>query len=143
MVSSCLPSSVPRPVTPSRSAKRLPGTADILGAFVTGDRARTTASQTEAERVRTLVEAAEKVHPGARARLVAGHGKCWDEDRYARGAFALLKPGQLTELGPALASADGCVHFTGDHTPHRPGWMHGAVASAKRVVREVRAARGV
>jgi monoamine oxidase len=29
------------------------------------------------------------------------------------------------------------VHFAGDGTSHRPGFMHGAVASAKRVVAEI------
>ena len=33
--------------------------------------------------------------------------------------------------------AEGRVHVAGDHTSHMPGWMHGALASAKRVVTEV------
>lgn len=67
--------------------------------------------------------------------------KCWDEDPFARGAYAWFRPGQMAELGRMLASVEGRVHFAGDHTSHRPGWMHGALASSKRVVKEVLEAR--
>jgi monoamine oxidase len=68
---------------------------------------------------------------------VRGITHCWDDDPFARGAHAWFAPGEMLSLGPALASAEGRVHFAGDHTSHRPGWMHGALASAKRAVAEV------
>jgi monoamine oxidase len=118
-----------------------PGSSGILGAYLSGDRAREVAARPEARRLDAFLDDAEKVHPGARGRFVAGVTKCWDEDPFARGAYAWFKPGQMTELGPALASPEGRVHFAGDHTSHRPGFMHGAVASARRVAREIRTAR--
>jgi monoamine oxidase len=117
------------------------GTAGVLGAFLTGDPSRRITALPPEERLRSFVENAEKVHPGAKEHFVAGTTKCWDEDPFARGAFAWFKPGQMTELGPAMTKTEGRVHFAGDHTSSRPGWMHGALASAKRVVREVLAAR--
>jgi monoamine oxidase len=113
------------------------GSAGILGAYLSGDRAREFTGLTETQRLSAFLDDAEKVHPGAREGFVAGVTKCWDEDPFARGAYAWFKPGQMTELGPALAVAEGRVHFAGDHTSHRPGFMHGAVASARRVVREI------
>lgn len=117
------------------------GTAGVLGSFLTGDPSRRLTALPPAERLRAFMEAAEKVHPGAKEHFVAGTTKCWDEDPFARGAFAWFKPGQMAALGPGMTSTEGRVHFAGDHTSHRPGWMHGALASAKRVVREVLAAR--
>jgi monoamine oxidase len=113
------------------------GRAGVLGAFLTGDRARECVARSEAERTRVFVEDAERAHPGAKAALRATVTKCWDEDPYARGAFASYRPGQLLDLGPAVARPEGRLHFAGDHTSARPGWMHGAVVSAKRVVREI------
>jgi monoamine oxidase len=43
----------------------------------------------------------------------------------------------MTEFGPAIASVEGRMHFAGDQTSYRPGFMHGAVSSAGRVVREI------
>ncbi len=120
--------------------KLQPGRAGVLGAFLTGDRARRLEALRETERVRELVDDVELVHPGVKAALRATLTKCWDEDPFARGAFASYRPGQVMELAPAIARADGRLHFAGDHTSARPGWMHGAVASAKRVVREIEGA---
>jgi len=77
---------------------------------------------------------------GYQAPTQDGASKCWDEDPFARGVYAYFKPGQIMELGPAIASGEGRVHFAGDHTSCRPGFMHGAVSSARRVVREILAA---
>lgn len=123
--------------------KLQPGVPGVLGAYLSANAARRMTSMSEAERVRMFVQNAEKVHPGAAEHFIAGSGitKCWDEDPFARGAYAWFEPGQMTSFGGAMASPEGRVHFAGDHTSHRPGWMHGAVASAKRVVGEVLAAR--
>jgi monoamine oxidase len=113
------------------------GTAGVLGAYLSSEGARRIAALPEADRLSAFIDDADRVHPGARERFVGGVTKCWDEDPFARGAYAWFKPGQMTEFGTALASPEGRVHFAGDHTSHRPGFMHGAVASAKRVVREI------
>jgi monoamine oxidase len=112
----------------------------ILGSYLSGAAAQRVTALSEARRVRALVDDAERVHPGVSAHYVAGTSKCWDEDRFQRGAYAWFRPGQLTEFGPTLGSAEGRIHFAGDHTSYRPGFMHGALASAKRVVAEILAA---
>ena len=123
---------------PVRDETKLePGTAGVLGAYASAERARWIMSLPEPERLRAFVEDVEKVHPGAKGHFAVGASKCWDEDPFARGAYAYFKPGQVMDLGPAIASAEGRVHFAGDHTSYRPGFMHGAVSSARRVVREI------
>jgi monoamine oxidase len=113
------------------------GKAGVIGAYLSGDRARAAAGKREADLVAALVDDAEKVHPGVRAAFRAGAAKNWEDDPFARGAYAWLRAGEMVAFVEALAAPEGRLHFAGDHTSHRPGWMHGAVASAKRVVREI------
>jgi monoamine oxidase len=60
-----------------------------------------------------------------------------DTDPFQRGAYSFFKPGQLIGLAPHLATREGRLRFAGDHTSHRPGFMHGALASARRVADEI------
>lgn len=121
--------------------KLQPGTAGVLGVYASGDRARALTALPAEQRVRMLVANADVVHPGARAHFVRGAVHCWDEDPHARGAYAWFAPGELSDFGPALSRPEGRVHFAGDHTSARPGWMHGALASARRAAHEVLTAR--
>jgi monoamine oxidase len=115
------------------------GTAGVLGVYASGKRARALTALPEKERMALVLSGMDKAHPGMKERVIATASKCWDEDPYARGAYAWFAPGQMTGLGTSLFSPEGRVHFAGEHTSYRPGFMHGAVASAKRVVREIAA----
>jgi monoamine oxidase len=64
--------------------------------------------------------------------------RCWAQDPWQRGAFALHTPGQIGFLD-TLAQAEGRVHFAGEHTSLWTGWMQGALESARRVIREISA----
>jgi monoamine oxidase len=118
-----------------------PGTAGVLGAYLSSDKARAFTALPVADRLAAFLDGAEKAHPGAKAHVVSGTMKCWDEDPFARGAYAWFKKDQMMAFGAAMSAPEGRVHFAGDHTSHRPGWMHGAVASATRAAREVLATR--
>jgi len=69
--------------------------------------------------------------------FVTGFTYSWTLDPYAAGAVSMLKPDQLKELGPYLATPEGRVHFSGEHTSSTPGWMQGAIESGIRVAFEV------
>jgi monoamine oxidase len=118
------------------------GTAGVLGLYVTGAEAMRLAAMSEEERIRTAVAYAGRAHPGLAEQLVGSASKCWDNEPLARGAYARFAPNQLTTLVPELAKPDGRLHFAGDQTSYRPGFMHGAVASARRVVEEIVRAAG-
>lgn len=115
----------------------LAGAAGMLGLYVRRAEARRLAGLSEDVRQREVVEFLELAHPGVKRRLVAFASKCWSSDPFQQGAYAYFKVGQLTSLGPALARAEGRLHFAGDHASHRPGFMHGALAAADRVVAEI------
>ncbi|CAN5162740.1 flavin monoamine oxidase family protein [soil metagenome] len=113
------------------------GNVGVLGAYLSGDAARRWTAIAKAERQDAFLNHLERIHPGTKTHFAHFLEHSWDEDPYARGAYAWMKKGQWSSLGPALTTPDGLLHFAGDHTSARPGWMHGALSSAKRVVREI------
>jgi monoamine oxidase len=62
----------------------------------------------------------------------------WVDDPYTRGSYAAYGPGQVTRYWGFVGLAEGHVHFAGEHTSMRAqGFLDGAVASGRRVAREV------
>jgi monoamine oxidase len=128
------------PLGPLRDeSEGLPGRSGVLGLYVTRAESRRLAALEEPSRIRAALELAEQAHPGMREHFSAGASKAWDNEPFQRGAYAYFKPGQVRTLLPHLGRAEGRYHFCGDHTSLRPGFMHGALASAWRVVDEIQA----
>jgi monoamine oxidase len=119
------------------------GERAILETYLAGPRARAAAQLSPEERVRFALEHLERVFPGAAAHFEVGASKSWDADPWARGAYPWWRPGQLLEFVPGAARAVGRVHFAGEHTTARPGWMEGALRSGVRAAREVNEAAGM
>jgi monoamine oxidase len=112
------------------------GRGGVLGTYLSGRSARAWANA-GATTLEEAIAQVEVAHPGLRERLVSAHRVSWDDEPFARGAYAYFGPNRLTTLFDAAGAHDGAVHFAGDGTSHRPGFMHGAVASARRVVEEI------
>lgn len=111
------------------------GTSGILSIYVSSGAARQVTALAAERRQAELDALVTRAHPGAR--VVAGLIKAWDEDPWAGGAYSYLAPGFMTEHLPVLNRPAGRLHFAGDYTSYRVGFMHGAVASAERVVAEI------
>jgi monoamine oxidase len=118
-------------------AHYLPGRRGLLEAYVAGARARRLAAMTSNERLNFTVEQMERILPAIREHYEGGASVCWDEDEWARGAYAWFKPGQMESFLPHISRPEGRVHFAGDHTSPWPGWMNGALQSGARAAREV------
>ena len=114
-----------------------PGTRGILDSYMTGDEARRVTEMKEAERLTFTLGQVEKVYPQIRKNFEGGTSVCWDEDRWARGAYAWFKPGQMSDLLPHIARPEGRIHFAGEHASSWPGWMQGAFQSGHRAAREI------
>ncbi|MCX4848174.1 FAD-dependent oxidoreductase [Streptomyces sp. NBC_00893] len=67
----------------------------------------------------------------------AGATQSWMRDQYAYGEASVLLPGQHTELFADVRTAEGPLHFAGDHTSVKPAWIEGALESAVRSALEV------
>jgi monoamine oxidase len=118
------------------------GRRGILVSHRSGVQARQLASLTEVERIAVVSKQVEKVFPGFGETLESGVSYSWDEDEWARGAYSILKPGEMFSLLPHIARPEGRVHFAGEHTSLWPGWMQGALASGHRVAQEIQLAEG-
>lgn len=117
-----------------------PGEAGILEAYVTGANARALQALTAEARIRDVLAQIEQVFPGISASFTTGTSKCWDEDPWARGDYCWFTCADMTTMLPHLATAEGALHFAGEHTSPVPGWMEGALQSGQRAAREVHAA---
>ncbi len=118
------------------------GPRGLLESFSAGAAARRLAALGDDERQRTVLGQLARVHPGLMQHQEGGTSVCWDQDPWARGAYLWYRPGQITNLLPHVARAEGRVHFAGEHTSAWPGWMQGALESGERAAREVQQALG-
>jgi monoamine oxidase len=126
------------PMLVSERSINQPGTRGILEAYLTGPAARRFCAVPEADRLNGVVANLAKFLPKIAEQHEGGTGKCWDDDEWARGAYAWFRPGQMSAFLPHIARPEGRIHFAGDHTSPTPGWMEGALSSAERVVEEIR-----
>src|SRR5262249_48048884 len=93
-----------------------PGAAGILGTEATAPPSRSASALAEAERVRWGLEHVKAVFPETAENFAGGVSVSWDADPFARGAWAYYAPGEMTSLFPHVATAEGRVHFAGEHT---------------------------
>lgn len=78
--------------------------------------------------------------PGA-ARMLDAAAVSWEDDPYARGAYAFHSPAVDPALLPLLAAPAGRVAFAGEHTSAgSQGYMEGAVMSGLRAADDIVAA---
>jgi len=61
----------------------------------------------------------------------------WSENPFARGAFTVFRPGQMTAWAPVMGLPEGRVHFAGEHIAPFNGWMEGALWSGERAAQEI------
>ncbi len=113
------------------------GPRGVLEADAVGAAGRRIGAMSERERIDVALDAMELLFPGRRALIEVGASKCWDEDPWARGAYAYFRPGQMRSLQPHIARPEGRIHFAGDHTSAWMGWIEGALESGLRAAREV------
>lgn len=121
----------------SDSARNQTGTRGILESYLAGPRARKLTAMTEAARINYVLGQLKPVHANLRKHYERGTTKSWDDDEWARGAYAWYKPGQMESLLPHVARPEGRVHFAGEHASSLFGWMQGAFESGLRAAQEV------
>lgn len=114
------------------------GTAGILGGDATAAASRRLSAMTEGERVHAGIENLGRVFPEVTAASAGGSSVCWDNEPYARGAWAYFGPGDMSSMFTQVALPDGRIHFAGEHTSTLC-FMEGAVQSGQRVAQEISA----
>ena len=75
-----------------------------------------------------------------RARLIASQSVHWEDDPWARGAYAVFDRSFPASNRRLLALPAGRIFFAGEHTSAQwQGYMNGAVASGQRAAEEIAA----
>lgn len=113
------------------------GDRAILNAYMTGRNARTMMALPEPDRERVLLEHLEAIFPGIAPEVEGVHWFSWDDEEWSLGDYISFAPGELTAQRPHIAPPDRLLHFAGEHTSDRPGWMDGAIASGHRAASEI------
>lgn len=114
-----------------------PGGRALLVSYMRSRLALRISAMDEEERAAAVLAQIERVHPGVHPQAEGIAYKIWHEDPWARGAYAVYRPGQMATLQPHVARPEGRVHFAGEHASALPNWMHGAIESGVRAAREV------
>jgi monoamine oxidase len=112
----------------------------LLASYTWGEESLRWTSLKRDDRVRFALRDLERLH-GITESLaydcVGGTSHSWTEDEFTLGAFAMFEPYQLTELFDDVWRPEGRLHFAGEHTSTKHGWIEGAVESAVRVASEI------
>src|SRR5688572_13164683 len=90
-------------------------------------------------RERYLVDELDRAYPGLKGNYEGMFMHVWHKDPWAKGAFALPSPGQMTGICVGAERPEGRIHFAGEHLSHFSGWMQGALESGLRAAKEMAA----
>jgi monoamine oxidase len=112
-------------------------TRGILGATVGGELGQKLAGMTRSRAIRFGTQLVAQTFPKVTGQFERGSVYRWMLDAWARGAFAVFHPGQMSAIMPGIARPEGRIHFAGEHTSSWMGWMQGALESGERAAREV------
>lgn len=110
----------------------------LLLSYVIGSNAAKLDQMDMQSRVKQTLADAESVFPGADEHFEAARTKSWGQDPWQLGGLSAFAPGELNTI-PVNARREGRIFFAGEHTSRWNGWMQGAIESAHRVVKEIRA----
>ena len=110
-----------------------PGPRGILMTYNRPGQAERIAAMKDGERIGSTLDQLDKMFPGLRENFEGGATKCWIEDEWARGAWAFVGPRDFV----SAASAEGRIHFAGEHLSPWFSWIQGALDSARRAVKEI------
>jgi monoamine oxidase len=112
----------------------------LLASYTWGDDSLRWTSLKPDDRIRFALRDLERVY-GARDTLkslcIGGMSHSWAEDEFTSGAFAQFEPDQMTKLFPAVWQPEGRLHYAGEHTSIRYGWIEGAIESGVRAADEI------
>lgn len=67
----------------------------------------------------------------------SGATQSWLRNRYVFGEAAVFTPWQLTQFHLAIPTAEGPLHFAGEHTSLKHAWIEGSLESAVRAALEI------
>lgn len=104
----------------------------IITAYTGGANAARLSELSDEERMGLAVNEIEKLFPGSSDLVENTATVAWPNERYTRGAYMALAPGQVTSHWKTLQEPAGRLFFAGEHATPIQGYMEGAVESGQR-----------
>jgi monoamine oxidase len=120
--------------------KNILGSGLLLASYTWGDDSLRWTSLKPDDRIRFALRDLERVHAnrgGLVRSCIGGMSHSWAEDEFTSGAFAQFEPHQLIWLFDDVWRPENRIHYAGEHTSTKHGWIEGAVESGIRVADEV------
>lgn len=109
----------------------------LVASYSWGQDARRMGSMPHAERVAACLAVLETIHPGISAEVTDTASCFWDEQLWARGAFAMPHANEVPKLMAAGQQREGRLFFAGEHLSFNPGWIQGAIISSLAAVHDL------
>lgn len=109
----------------------------IFTVWTDGNGAATAERLDDRSRIAWARSNVEKTLPFMKNQFLRTATMSWTNDRFAGGAYAHLRVGQLAGLKPHVKTPVGNIHFAGEHTAENAPGMEGALESAERAVNEI------
>ena len=110
-----------------------PGPRGILMTYNRPGQAERISSMKPDDRINSTLKELGQWFPGLQENFERGASWCWAEQEWSRGAWAFVGPRDFV----AASSAEGRIHFAGEHLSRWASWMQGALDSSARVVKEI------
>jgi monoamine oxidase len=107
----------------------------IITVYTGGDPAAKLAALSDEERIRTAAAEIERIFPGSSDLIECTATVAWPNERYTRGSYAALAPGEVTAHWKTLFEPVGRLFFAGEHATPIQGFMEGAVESGQRAAK--------
>ena len=116
-----------------------PGPRGILMTYARPGEAEKITKLKEKDRIAVTFKQLDGIFGGLRENFERGATKCWMDDEWARGAWAMVG---VSDFFTAV-SPEGRIHFAGEHLSPWVSWMQGALSSGLRAVKEIEEAAKV
>ena len=110
-----------------------PGPRGILMTYARPGEAEKITKLKEKDRIAVTFKQLDGIFGGLREPFERGATKCWTEDEWSRGAWAMVG---LSDFFTAV-SPEGRIHFAGEHLSPWVSWIQGALSSGLRAVKEI------
>ena len=111
------------------------GGTPVLTAYICGEEAIRWAAL--GDPVRAGIYELSQLFPMAAKSFRRGWVSDWLTDPFSQGGLSILSPDYVLEHMPYIGTADGRIHFAGEHTSTWAGTIEGAIESGERVAAEI------
>ncbi len=109
----------------------------IITVYTGGEPAAKLSALPDEERIQLAVAEIEKLFPGSSQQIEHTATIAWSNEKFTRGSYMALAPGQVTAHWEALMTPAGRLFFAGEHATAIQGYMEGAVESGQRAARTI------